>query len=152
MPKLQACYRAVVDWVRASRPDSRVIIGGHSMGGRVASMLAADGLACDGVLLLAYPLHPPGKPRLLRDAHLARIQQPVLCFNGTRDAFCTRELMETVVALLGPIWRQHWIDGADQGFSVLKRSGRTSAEVTAEMAAVIGAWIEAVAAGDQAGA
>jgi predicted alpha/beta-hydrolase family hydrolase len=146
MPKLQACYRAVVDWVRASRPASRLIIGGHSMGGRVASMLAADGLACDGVLLMAYPLHPPGKPHLLRDAHLPRIHPPVLCFNGTRDAFCTKELMETVVAVLGPNWHQHWVDGADHGFSVLKRSGRTSADVTAEMAVVISAWIEAFAA------
>ena len=68
-----------------------------SMGGRAASMLAADGFAADGLLLLAYPLHPPGKPEKLRDAHLPRITMPVLCFNGTRDALCTPALMERVL-------------------------------------------------------
>src|SRR3712207_7629347 len=58
-------------------------IGGRSMGGRAASMLAADGFECDGLLLLAYPLHPAGEPRKLRDAHLPAIRTPVLCVNGT---------------------------------------------------------------------
>src|SRR6185503_7153111 len=62
MPRLQDCVTAVVARAREETRPSRLIIGGRSMGGRAASMLAADGFAADGLLLLAYPLHPPGKP------------------------------------------------------------------------------------------
>ena len=73
--------------VAAKVRGGKLVIGGRSMGGRAASMLAADGFECDGVLLLAYPLHPAGQPEKLRVAHLASIGVPVLCFNGTRDSF-----------------------------------------------------------------
>jgi hypothetical protein len=86
------------------------IIGGRSMGGRAASMLAADGFPCQGLLLFAYPLHPAGQPEKLRVAHLADIKVPVLCFNGTRDALCSRELMEKHVP---PAWNMQWLEGAD---------------------------------------
>ena len=59
------------------------------MGGRAASMLAAEGFDAEGLLLLAYPLHPEGQPEKQRDAHLPNIKMPVLCFNGTRDGLCT---------------------------------------------------------------
>src|SRR3954470_1313305 len=88
---------------------SLLLLGGRSMGGRAASMVAADGFACDGLLLFAYPLHPAGKPEKLCDAHLAQIRVPVLCFNGTRDALCTRDLMERAVAGLEN-WTQHWLE------------------------------------------
>ncbi|MGH7711315.1 MAG: alpha/beta hydrolase family protein, partial [Gemmatimonadaceae bacterium] len=84
MPLLKQTYSAVVDQVRAELGPETLIIGGRSMGGRVASMLAADGFECAALLLLAYPLHPDGKPDQLRDAHLPAIRVPVLCFNGTR--------------------------------------------------------------------
>ena len=86
------------------------IIGGRSMGGRAASMLAADGFPCQGLLLFAYPLHPAGQPEKLRVAHFADIKVPVLCFNGTRDALCSRELMEKHVP---PAWNMQWLEGAD---------------------------------------
>jgi predicted alpha/beta-hydrolase family hydrolase len=96
-------------------PDERkLIIGGRSMGGRAASMLAAEGFQCDGLLLLAYPLHPAGKPEKLRDAHLPQIRAPVLCFNGTRDALCRRDLMEKVLEKLS--WEMHWLEGATHSF------------------------------------
>ncbi|HEY7680441.1 MAG TPA: alpha/beta family hydrolase, partial [Terriglobia bacterium] len=116
MPKLQACYSAVVESVRARLKPQRLLIGGRSMGGRAASMMAAEGFACDGLILLAYPLHPPGEPEKLRDAHLAHIGVPVLCFNGTRDDFCRRDLMETVVARLQRSWTMHWLESADHSF------------------------------------
>lgn len=94
----------------------KLIIGGRSMGGRAASMLAADGFECDGLLLLAYPLHPAGKPEKLRDAHLPQIRVPVLCFNGTRDALCRRDLMEKVLEKLS--WRMHWLEDATHSFRV----------------------------------
>ena len=136
MPVLQRRFSEVVERLEKNR---RIIIGGRSMGGRVASMMAAEGFACDGLLLLAYPLHPAGKPESLRTAHLPRIAQPVLCINGTRDALCTRELMER--AETGPRWTMHWIEGADHSFRVLKFSGRTEVEVYAEVKAAAERWL-----------
>ena len=140
MPKLKDCYTAVVEWVRKELEPSTLVIGGRSMGGRAASMLAADGLACDGLLLLAYPLHPPGKPDQLRDAHLPAIKVPVTCFNGTRDPFCTPSLMEAVLKRLGDNWEMHWIEGADHSFHVLKSSEKTDAQVMNEIADASAGW------------
>jgi predicted alpha/beta-hydrolase family hydrolase len=148
MPKLMATIKAVVEYVRSEIKPKRVIIGGRSMGGRAASMLAAEDVnasvytPADGLLLLAYPLHPPGQPEKLRDAHLPRVTMPVLCVNGTRDAFCTRELMERVLQNVGANWQMHWIDGADHSFHVPKSSGRTDADVLNEIAATTAAWLK----------
>ena len=145
MPVLKKAIEAVVARVREElRPDT-LIIGGRSMGGRAASMLAADGFACDGLLLLAYPLHPAGKPEQLRDAHLPTIGIPVLCLNGTRDALCRRDLMEAVLARLAPNWTMQWLDGADHSFHVLKSSGRTDGEVLAEIGDTSRVWVERLA-------
>lgn len=141
MPRLTECTAAVVERVRAELSPKRLIIGGRSMGGRAASVLASQGFACDGVLLLAYPLHPPGKPAQLRSQHLPDIHQPVLCINGTRDEFCTRELMEEVLTTVQPTWRMHWIEGADHSFHVLKKSGRTDLDVMEEIGSVVGRWV-----------
>jgi predicted alpha/beta-hydrolase family hydrolase len=129
MPRLKECITAIVSRVRNEIEPTTLVIGGRSMGGRAASMLAADGFACDGLLLLAYPLHPPGKPDQLRDAHLPAIKVPVICFNGTRDPFCTPELMEEVLKRVKTEWEMHWVEGADHSFHALKSSGRTDAEV-----------------------
>ncbi|HJR63132.1 MAG TPA: alpha/beta family hydrolase [Gemmatimonadaceae bacterium] len=141
MPRLKECIAAVVARARSELDASRVIIGGRSMGGRAASMLAAQGFACDGLLLLAYPLHPAGKPDQLRDAHLPAIRVPVLCLNGTRDTLCRRDLMEQVLTKVGDNWTMHWLEGADHGFHVLKSSGRTDSDVLAEIGSAIGRWI-----------
>jgi len=111
------------------------------MGGRAASMLVADGLPCQGLLLLAYPLHPPGKPEQLRDAHLPAIRVPVLCFNGTRDPFCTRSLMEEVLKRVKTDWEMEWVEGADHSFHVLKSSGTTDAAVLEGMADKCAGWV-----------
>jgi uncharacterized protein len=139
MPRLTACIAAVVAHARREVAPKRLILGGRSMGGRAASMLAADGFACDALLLLAYPLHPAGQPEKLRDAHLPRVSVPVLCVNGTRDALCRRDLMERAVARLHR-WTMHWLEGADHSFHVLKRSGRSDAEVLHEIADAYTAW------------
>ena len=139
MPVLKESIASVAGKVRGK---GRLIIGGRSMGGRAASMLAADGFECDGVLLLAYPLHPAGQPEKQRVTHLASIAVPVLCFNGTRDDLCQRELMENAVKNLAR-WQMHWLEGADHSFRVLKSSGRTDAEVLREVADVSRAWLEA---------
>ena len=139
MPILKEAVAAIAARVRKEVNPRRLIIGGRSMGGRAASMLAADGFDCDGLLLLAYPLHPAVKPEKLRDAHLAQIRVPVLCLNGTRDALCRRDLMER--ALAGLSWQMHWLDGADHSFHVLKSSGRTDDDVFREVTEVSRAWL-----------
>jgi predicted alpha/beta-hydrolase family hydrolase len=140
MPRLKECVAAVVQRAREELNPKILIIGGRSMGGRAASMLAADGFECAGLLLLAYPLHPAGQPEKLRDAHLAAIKVPVLCINGTRDALCTPALMEAALTTVTADWKMHWIDGADHSFHVLKSSGRTDSEVFEEIGTVAREW------------
>ncbi|HZC76619.1 MAG TPA: alpha/beta family hydrolase [Ktedonobacterales bacterium] len=144
MPRLKRCLSAVVSRTRKELGPRRLIIGGRSMGGRAASMLAADGMACDALLLLAYPLHPAGKPEQLRDAHLPQIKIPVLCFSGTRDALCRRDLMENVLASVRAPWEMHWLEGADHSFHVLQSSGRTDADVLEEVGDASQRWLARV--------
>lgn len=144
MPKLTATVAAVTARIREALAPGRLIIGGRSMGGRAASMLAADGFTADGLLLLAYPLHPAGKPEKLRDAHLSQIAMPVLCINGTRDPLCTPALMNHAVATAKAPWRMHWIEGADHSFHVLKSSGRTDADVLTEIGRTAAEWLSAL--------
>jgi len=141
MLRLKQCYVAVIEHVRRAIEPKILILGGRSMGGRVASMLAADSVPCDGLLLLAYPLHPTGQPHKLRDAHLKRIGVPVLCFNGTRDALCRRDLMEQAIGRLSDRWTMHWLEGADHSFHVLKSSGRTDEDMMAEVGQACQAWL-----------
>src|SRR5688572_32392445 len=140
MPKLTACIEAVVEHTRRELGPTRLIVGGRSMGGRAASVLASQGFECDGLLLLAYPLHPPGRPQQLRSAHLPAITVPVLCINGTRDDFCAPSLMEEVLKTVQPTFRMHWVQGADHSFHVLKSSGRSDADVMREIGSVAGDW------------
>ena len=141
MPRLQECFSAVVAHTLKEVQPKRLIIGGRSMGGRAASMMAAEGFTCDGLLLLAYPLHPPGQPEKLRDAHLSAIKVPVLCLNGTRDAFCRRELMDAALKTVTTRWEMHWLEGADHSFHVPKSSGRTDAQVLEEIGDATKLWI-----------
>lgn len=142
MPRLEKCFDAVIARVREELKPRVLIIGGRSMGGRAASMMAAKDYDCDALLLLAYPLHPPGQLDKLRDAHLPDIKVPVLCFNGTRDTFCTPELMTKVLEKLGTNWQMHWLEGADHSFHVNKSSGRNDAAVLEEVGDVAQKWIE----------
>ena len=141
MPKLEETTAAVVARVRAELRPRTLIIGGRSMGGRAASMLAAKGFDCSGLLLLAYPLHPAGRPDQLRDAHLPSIRVPVLCANGTRDALCTPALMNNVLERITTPWQMLWLDGADHSFHVLKSSGRTDGQVMTEVADAVETWV-----------
>jgi len=147
MPVLQKCYSAVADRVRAELLPEKLVIGGRSMGGRAASMMAAEAFECDGLLLYAYPLHPPGQPTKLRDAHLPLIKVPVLCFNGTRDPFCTPALMEKAVESVTTDWKMHWVDGADHSFHVPKSSGRNDGQVMDEIADGSRVWLQSLPQG-----
>ena len=141
MPLLTKSIASVTSFVRDAIPCGRLILGGRSMGGRAASMLVADGFHCDGLLLLAYPLHPARQPEKLRDAHLARIHSRTLCFNGTRDPLCRSDLMDTIVARLPATFQMHWLEGTDHSFRVLKSSGRTDGEVLREVGSTTEMWL-----------
>ena len=153
MPRLEACVAAVVDRTRGASRDrvvsarERLFIGGKSMGGRIATHVAAADLSLDvkGLVLLGYPLHPPGRPEQLRDAHLPAIKVPVLCLSGTRDALCRRDLMEAASRRVGANWTMHWLEGADHSFHVLKSSGRSDADVFDEIGAVSSSWVGGLA-------
>jgi hypothetical protein len=118
---LEACFRALIRAARA-RPDlagGRLVIGGKSLGGRMASHLGAagvDGLA--GLVFLGYPLHPPGRPEKPRSAHLARIRAPMLFVQGSRDAFGTPEELAPVLAPLGSTATVRVVAGGDHSFKV----------------------------------
>lgn len=111
-----------------------VLAGGKSLGGRIASLLVADGLPAAALVFLGYPLHPPGKPERLRDEHLDRIEVPMLFLEGTRDPFARWDLLERVCTRLGPVATLHAFEGADHSFRVRGRAepdrdiGRSLAE------------------------
>lgn len=151
MPLLMTTTAAVVASARARLSPKRLVIGGRSMGGRAASMMAADDYEADGLLLLAYPLHPAGQPEKLRDAHLPKIRMPVLAFSGTRDALCTRQLMERALKTVTAPWEMRWIDGADHSFHVLKSSGTTDAAVMSQIAGSSAEWLGRMANGAAGG-
>jgi predicted alpha/beta-hydrolase family hydrolase len=141
MPLLEETVAAVVAHTRKELKPKVLLIGGRSMGGRAASMLAAKGFECDGLVLLAYPLHPAGKPEKLRDAHLPAIKIPVICFSGTRDPLCTPALMKEVLRRVKTNWEMHWVEGADHSFHVLKSSGKNDAQVLGEIADDVKEWV-----------
>ena len=140
MPVLVETYKAVIAAVRDRLHPKTLVIGGHSMGGRAASMLEAEQVAGDGLLLFGYPLHPAGQPENLRDAHLSSIAVPTLQLSGTDDALCTREIMERVVPKAN--WTLHWISAADHSYSVKKSSGRSRADVAEEMRTAFAEWLK----------
>ena len=110
----------------------------------MATLAAArhpDAFTPAGLVLFAYPLHPPGKPETLRVEHLGAIRTPMLFLSGTRDGMATVDLLEGEVKKLGKRGKLHWLEGADHGFHVLKRSGRTDSEVRAEAVAALGEWM-----------
>jgi predicted alpha/beta-hydrolase family hydrolase len=95
--------------------QSRVALGGRSMGGRIASMVVAAGLPASGLVLISYPLHPPGHPEKARTEHLGDISVPCLFISGTKDAFGTPEELEAATSVIPGEVTHVWIEGADHG-------------------------------------
>jgi uncharacterized protein len=138
---LEATVAAVADRVRGLPGIEGIVLGGKSMGGRIASQAVAQGTRADALAFLGYPLHPPGKPERLRDQHLPRIAVPMLFLQGTRDAFARWDLIEAVALRLGPLARLERLEDADHSFGVPKRTGRTSAELEADLLARLVGWL-----------
>jgi predicted alpha/beta-hydrolase family hydrolase len=120
---------------------TRIVHGGRSMGGRIASQVVAAGERADGLVFLGYPLHPPGQFDKRREAQLPRITTPMLFLQGTRDTFAREDLLLALVARLGPRAELHRVEHADHSFGVLKRSGRTPPDVLAEVQSALLGWL-----------
>jgi len=150
-PILEATWTTVLDAVVARlTPQGRIAVGGKSMGGRIASQVAASKPDTEawrrvgGLVLLGYPLHPPGQPQKPRVAHLPAIEVPILLVQGTRDTFGTREEIEPVFGSLKTRVDYEFIEGGDHSFSVPKSSGHTEADILDRVAARVAPWIAAL--------
>jgi predicted alpha/beta-hydrolase family hydrolase len=120
----------------SNRTSLPLWLAGHSFGGRMASHAVIDrGVDAVGLVLCSFPLHPAGGPSTERARHLAEIRLPMLFLSGTRDALAEPALLESVVGGLAGA-ELHWLDTADHGYRVLKRSRQSSEDVFDEMARV----------------
>ncbi len=146
-PVLVAAWARVAAWVRPRWAGLPMVVGGKSLGGRMASHAAAEGLleGVRGLVFFGFPLHPAGRPGTGRAAHLSRVGLPMLFLQGTRDALADLDLLGPVVADLGGRATLNVVEGADHGFHVLKRSGRTDDDVVDELARTAAAWTAALA-------
>jgi predicted alpha/beta-hydrolase family hydrolase len=141
--RLEACYRAVIDTALRHKKlkDNRLVIGGKSMGGRIASQVAAaEGERVAGLVFLGYPLHPPGRPDKLRDAHLAEIKAPMLFVQGSRDAFGTEEEIRAIIKQHRLRAELYAIEGGDHSFKVPKGAGVPQQEVYETIMDEVAAW------------
>jgi predicted alpha/beta-hydrolase family hydrolase len=130
-PLLEATWRAVIEAVRTDEQlaPARLFCGGKSMGGRIASQVVANGEACEGLVFLGYPLHPPKRPERLRADHLSRIACPMLFIQGTRDALCELALLREVLKRVHAPVVLHVIEGGDHSFNVPKRMDRSVMQI-----------------------
>ena len=139
-------YRAAFAEAQARAGGLPVLAGGRSMGGRMASMAVAEGMPAAGLVFLAYPLHPPGKPERIRDEHLYGISVPMLFVQGTRDAFAQPDLLAGVLERLGARAELVAIEGGDHGFKVAGGQ-RDPNRIGASLAAPVAAFVRRVVAG-----
>jgi predicted alpha/beta-hydrolase family hydrolase len=139
-PALRARWKEVVEQFGGG---PRVVVGGKSLGGRIASMVA-DEVSARGLVCLGYPFHPPGDRSRLRTAHLAELRTPALIVQGTRDPFGTRE--DVAGYTLSGAIRIAWLEAGDHSFKPPARSGRTEAQNLEEGIAAVAAFVEGLPA------
>jgi predicted alpha/beta-hydrolase family hydrolase len=135
-PVLIEAWREVIARLGAA---ARLVIGGKSMGGRIASMVA-DEAGVRGLVCLGYPFHPPGRPERLRVKHLETLRTPALIVQGTRDQLGSREDVEKYK--LSPSVRLAWIDDGDHSFKPRARSGRTEAQNLAAAVCAVSEFVK----------
>ena len=146
-PDSQTTLRAtIVSAVEAAKKVARglpLLAGGKSMGGRLTSLVAAEGHLPDvqGLIFFGFPLHAAGKPSSQRGAHLAEVNVPMLFLQGTRDRLAELDLIRPLCRGLGKRATLHSVEGGDHSFHVPKRSGRTDEDVQNELAETVGAWV-----------
>jgi predicted alpha/beta-hydrolase family hydrolase len=143
----QGAVRSAVAEAARRWPGLPLFVGGKSFGGRMASQAQAAGPlpAVRGLVFVGFPLHPAGKPSSARAAHLGAVRLPMLFLQGTRDALADLDLLGPVVRDLGKGAVLHVVEGADHGFEVLVRSGRTAEQVREELIEAAAGWMLASA-------
>lgn len=139
--RLERAWRSVIERVRGEMRPADLVVGGHSMGGRIASMLAAHGEPVAGLVLLGYPLQPAGRPDVLRSEHLPHIACPVLFVQGSRDRLCDLAPLRGVLTTLSAPTTLHVIEEADHSFKVPKRSGKSQRQVWEDMVDAVQSWL-----------
>ncbi len=141
---LEATVRSAVREARVLADDLLLVAGGKSMGGRISSQAqASDPMpGVRGLVFFGFPLHAPGRPGIARAAHLSDLDVPLLFHQGTRDKLADLELLEPIITELGGQATLAVHEGADHGFHVLKRSGRTDAEMLEDIGNETAAWLE----------
>jgi uncharacterized protein len=147
-PALEACYRSVIEAVRA-RVESAgraLFIGGKSMGGRIATQVAAadPDLRLSGLVLLGYPLHPPGKPTERRDKHLPAIGRPMLFVQGTRDTFGTPNDLAPVLAAITPAPAVHAVAQGDHSFKLSRKDPALQAKAYADAQQAVVTFVSSI--------
>ena len=142
-PVLLATVRTAVAAGHAAAPDLPLLAGGKSMGGRMTSLAAAEAplAGVRGLVFFGFPLHPAGKPSTERGDHLAGVGVPMLFLQGERDQLADLGLLRPICAQLGARATLHVLPTADHSFHVLKRSGRTDADVVSELANTTAAFV-----------
>lgn len=141
-PILYSTVRAAIAKAKELAPDLPLIAGGKSMGGRMTSMAASEESleGVRGIVFFGFPLHPPGKNTTDRSEHLFQVTIPMLFLQGTRDTLADLTLLRPVCQKLGKNATLRVVEGADHSFHMLKRSGRTDAEVLGELCANTREW------------
>jgi predicted alpha/beta-hydrolase family hydrolase len=141
-PTAISAWRAAMAVAEDRSPGVGVWAGGKSFGGRMASMAVAEGMPAAGLVLLGYPLHPPGRPESLRDEHLYGLALPMLFLQGTRDPFAAPNELTPVVERIGAAAKIQWLDDANHSFEV-RGSTRPAAEIGASLAAPVAEFLRA---------
>lgn len=139
---LEEAWRAVAEEARARAGDRPLVLGGKSMGGRIASQAVAAGATADGLVFHGYPLHPPGRADRIRKAHLPDVGVPMLFVEGTRDPFCPLDTLRDVLAETKVDAEVAVIDDGDHSFKVRASSGRPTKAAWQEVADRTVAWID----------
>ena len=146
---LTATVAAAVQAAVKAAPDLPLLAGGKSMGGRMSSQAAAEGLleGVRGLVFFGFPLHAPNRPGTKRAEHLTRVTVPMLFLQGTRDTLADLKLLKPICAKLGERATLHVIETADHSFQVLKKSGKSDEEVLRELAETTATWGEKLVSG-----
>jgi predicted alpha/beta-hydrolase family hydrolase len=141
-PTLTATVAAATQAAHAAASELPLLAGGKSMGGRMTSTAASENLIPEvrGLVFFGFPLHPPKQPATKRGDHLAKITQPMLFLQGTRDDLADLKLLKPICKNLRNLATLHIIEGADHSFHVLKSSGKSDAEVLRELAHTTAEW------------
>ena len=141
-PTLTATVAAAVRAGHAAAPDLPLLAGGKSMGGRMTSTAASENLIPEvrGLIFFGFPLHPPKQPATKRGDHLAKVEQPMLFLQGTRDDLADLKLLKPICKKLGDRATLHIIEGADHSFHVLKSYGKSDVEILRELAQTTAEW------------